>query len=180
MNEIIKNLAILAINNKLNGVKIPTKYGIVKTNPEFVLPKATFVTLKQNGNLRGCIGSLVAHRELYDDIIHNAQSAAFSDPRFKPITKEELGQTTLEISLLSEAKLVEYNNIEELKTKIEIGIDGVILKLDGKQSTFLPQVWEDLGEFDIFFEHLCKKAGLRGDCLKKHPQIYKYQVEKIK
>ena len=180
MEEIIKNLAILAINNKLNGVKIPSKYEIVKTNPEFVLPKATFITLKQNGNLRGCIGSLVAHRELYDDIIHNAQSAAFGDPRFKPLTKEELASTTLEISLLSDATLVQYKDIADLKTKIKVGVDGVILKLDGKQSTFLPQVWEDLKEFDIFFEHLCKKAGLSGNCLEKRPQIYKYQVQKIK
>ena len=180
MEKIIKNLAILAINNKLNGVEIPSKYEIVKTNPEFVLPKATFVTLKQNGNLRGCIGSLVAHRELYDDIIHNAQNAAFNDPRFKPLSKEELEKTTLEISILSDAKLVEYEDIEDLKRKIKVGIDGVILKLDGKQSTFLPQVWDDLKEFDIFFEHLCKKAGLNGECLSKHPLIYKYQVEKIK
>jgi len=180
MEEIIKKLAILAINNKLNGAKIPSKYEIVKINPQFVLPKATFITLKQNGNLRGCIGSLVAHRELYDDIIHNAQSAAFHDPRFKPLTKEELDKTTLEISLLSDATLVQYKNVEDLKAKIEIGVDGVILKLDGKQSTFLPQVWDDLKEFDIFFEHLCKKAGLSGNCLEKNPQIYKYQVKKIK
>ncbi|HIP56318.1 MAG TPA: AmmeMemoRadiSam system protein A [Arcobacter sp.] len=179
MNDIIKKLAITAINNKLNGTKIPTKYEIVKKNPQFVLHKATFITLKQNGNLRGCIGSLVAHRELYDDIIHNAQSAAFNDPRFKPLTLEELDKTTLEISLLSDAKLVEYIDVDDLKTKITVGVDGVILKLDGKQSTFLPQVWDDLKEFDIFFEHLCKKAGLGGDCLSKKPLIYKYQVEKI-
>ncbi|MCK5293864.1 MAG: AmmeMemoRadiSam system protein A [Arcobacteraceae bacterium] len=180
MEEMIKKLAILAINNKLSGVDIPSKREVVKQFPQFVLPKATFITLKQNGKLRGCIGSLVAHRELYDDIIQNAQSAAFKDPRFKPLTKDELVNTTIEISLLTDAVLVNYDDIEDLKTKVEVGVDGIILKLDGKQSTFLPQVWEELNSFDLFFEHLCRKAGLSGDCLSKQPIIYKYQVEKIK
>jgi len=180
MEKIIKDLAILAINNKLNGTKIPSKYDIVKQYPQFVLKKATFVTLKQQGRLRGCIGSLVAHRELYDDIINNAQSAAFKDPRFPPLTKDELDKTTIEISLLSDAILVPYNDIDDLKSKIIIGEDGIILKLKDKQATFLPQVWENLQTFEIFFEHLCKKARLEGNCLDKHPQIYKYQVKKIK
>lgn len=180
MEEMIKKLAIMAINNKLNGAPIPSKYDMVKQYPQFVLPKATFITLKQNGNLRGCIGSLVAHRELYDDVVHNAQSAAFGDPRFQPLTLQELNNTTLEISLLSDATLVNYEDKDDLKSKIEVGVDGIILKLDGKQSTFLPQVWEDLPTFDIFFEHLCKKAGLSGNCADKNPQIYKYQVQKIK
>lgn len=180
MDKTIKDLAIRAIQNKLNGAKIPSKYDIVKQFPQFVLPKATFITLKQNGILRGCIGSLVAHRELYNDIVHNAQSAAFGDPRFKPLTLEELNSTTIEISLLSDSVLVQYDDIKDLKTKIEVGTDGIILKLNGKQATFLPQVWDDLNEFDVFFEHLCKKAGLSTDSLNKHPEIYKYQVNKIK
>jgi len=179
MEELIKSIAIIAINNKLNGVKIPLKNEVAKKFPEFVLPKATFVTLKQNGRLRGCIGSLVAHRELYDDLIYNAQSAAFNDPRFKPVTQDELDSITLEVSLLSDPVLVKYTDIKDLKSKIQIGIDGIILKFGNKQATFLPQVWEDLQDFDIFFEHLCKKAGLSGDCLNEHPEIYKYQVEKI-
>ena len=180
MDNIIKDLAIRAIQNKLNGTTIPSKFDIVKQFPQFVLPKATFVTLKKDGRLRGCIGSLVAHRELYNDIIHNAQSAAFADPRFKPLSLEELSSTSIEISLLSDAVLVKYDDTDDLKTKIEVGVDGIILKLNGKQATFLPQVWDDLKEFDIFFEHLCKKAGLSGDSLNQHPEIYKYQVNKIK
>ena len=179
LKKLIKTIATEAINYRLNGTKIISKYDAIQEFPEFSLPKATFVTLKQNGRLRGCIGSLVAHRELYDDLIYNAISAAFNDPRFKPLTKEELKYTTLEVSLLSDPILVKYNDIDDLKSKIDIGTDGIILKLENKQATFLPQVWEDLKEFDIFFEHLCKKAGLSGDCLNKHPEIYKYQVEKI-
>jgi AmmeMemoRadiSam system protein A len=180
MEELIKSLAIMAINNKFDGTQIPPRDEIIKKYPDFALPKATFITLKQYGNLRGCVGSLVPHRKLYDDIIHNAQSAAFQDPRFNPLTKDELSYTTLEISLLSDPTQVVYENIEDLKTKIKIGIDGIILNLKGQQSTFLPQVWEDLTRFDTFFEHLCQKAGLSNNCLNQHPAIYKYQVQKIK
>jgi len=142
-------------------------------------PKATFVTLKKNGKLRGCIGSLIAHQPFFDDLIKNAKNAAFNDPRFPPLTKEELDKIDLEISILSEPKLVEYDNIEDLKDKIEIGKNGIILKLGVYQATFLPQVWEDLGDFEVFFAHLCIKAGLQSNCLTKHPTIYKYNVQKI-
>ena len=76
--------------------------------------------------------------------------------------------------------MVKYTNIKDLQSKIHVGIDGVILKQDHKQATFLPQVWQELEDFDSFFEHLCTKAGLEKNCLKLHPQIYTYQVQKIK
>lgn len=178
--ELIKQISKEAIFNALGEGGLISKYESVKNMPELVLPKATFITLKQNGRLRGCIGSLVAHREFYDDLVHNAKSAAFSDPRFKPLTKEELGFTDIEISILTEAVLVAYSDIDDLKSKIIVGVDGVILKLGQNQATFLPQVWEDLKEFDTFFSHLCQKARLNSDCLCQKPQIYKYQVQKIK
>lgn len=178
--ELLKKIAKEAICSSLLDTNLTTKYEAVKNMPELVLQKATFVTLKQNGRLRGCIGSLVAHRELYDDLVHNAKSAAFGDPRFKPLTKEELVITEIEISLLSDAILVPYNDIADLKTKIKVGEDGIILKKGQNQATFLPQVWDDLKDFDTFFSHLCQKARLDGNCLNEHPQIYKYQVQKIK
>lgn len=178
--DLIKRVAKEAIFNALGDGTLISKYEAVKVMPEFVLPKATFVTLKQNGRLRGCIGSLVAHREFYDDLVHNAKSAAFNDPRFKPLTKEELPLTEIEISILTDAVLVHYENTLDLKSKITVAQDGVILKLGQNQATFLPQVWEDLQEFDTFFAHLCQKARLKPDCLCEHPQIYKYQVQKIK
>lgn len=180
MKNQILDLAKAAIEAKLFNKKIPTKYDIVKQYPEFVLKKATFITLKLNGNLRGCIGSLVAHRELYDDIVSNSFSAAFKDPRFKPLSIDEYKNTTIEISLLSDAIMVKYDDINDLKSKIEVGIDGIILKKDNNQATFLPQVWEELTDFDTFFKHLCLKAGLSENSLELHPEIYKYQVEKIK
>jgi len=142
---------------------------------------ACFVTLTKNGNLRGCIGSLVAHKNLYEDIVSNARSAAFGDPRFLPLDEGEFGQIEIEVSILSEPKELEYSDVDDLKSKLRPEVDGVILiSKNGRQATFLPQVWEQLPSFEHFFSHLCQKAGLSQGCLKDHPTIYTYQVEKIK
>jgi AmmeMemoRadiSam system protein A len=180
MEELIKKIAWEAIESSLKQKKGFSKYEAVKLYPEFVLPRATFITLKKDGHLRGCIGSLVAYRELFDDLVTNAKKAAFEDPRFRPVTIDELPNISLEVSILTPPTLVEYKNIEDLKSKITIGVDGIILKEGENQATFLPQVWEDIKDFDTFFIHLCKKARLDGNCLDNHPQIYKYQAEKIK
>ena len=139
--------------------------------------QATFVTLKQNGQLRGCIGSIIPHRSFVDDLVYNSKAAAFEDPRFLPLSKEELANTQIEISILTEPKEIVYSNIEDLKTKITPFEDGVILKLGSRQATFLPQVWEEIPEFDIFFSHLGMKAGISNNPLIQHPQIWIYQVK---
>ncbi|MDX9743264.1 MAG: AmmeMemoRadiSam system protein A [Arcobacteraceae bacterium] len=180
MDELIKQIAWQAIQSSLGVTNSFSKYEAVKLYPEFVLPRATFITLKIDGQLRGCIGSLIAHRELFDDLVTNAKKAAFEDPRFRPVSVDELPNISLEVSILTPPTLVEYQNIEDLKSKITIGVDGVILKQGENQATFLPQVWEDIKDFDTFFIHLCKKARLDGNCLDNHPQIYKYQAKKIK
>jgi AmmeMemoRadiSam system protein A len=155
---------------------------LLKKHPELSRKGAVFVTLENRKNLRGCIGTLVAHRTLLDDLISNAKSAAFQDSRFRPLTKVEFDDRnfTVEISLLSEPKPLRYRDIDDLKKKIKSGVDGVIIKYRGYQATFLPQVWEQLPKFDAFFAHLCQKAGMRSNCLDVHPDIYLYRVEKIK
>ena len=110
----------------------------------------------------------------------NSCGAAFQDPRFMPLSRKEFEKTDIEVSLLSEVSLLEYKNIKDLKEKVDVGTDGIILKLGNHQATFLPQVWEQLDDFDSFFGHLCNKAGLETNALELNPLIYKYQVEKIK
>ncbi|NOZ91547.1 MAG: AmmeMemoRadiSam system protein A [Epsilonproteobacteria bacterium] len=176
--KVLIDIAKEAIESKFNKKTID-KERLIKENPELAKEGAVFVTLKQHGHLRGCIGSIIAHRPLIDDLIHNAQSSAFNDPRFSPLKESELKDTDIEISLLSPYKEVEYKDIDELKKKIRPNIDGVILKLGLYQATFLPQVWEELPTFELFFAHLCQKAGLNSSCLENHPNIYTYQVEKI-
>lgn len=153
---------------------------IVASYPELLQDKACFVTLTINHQLRGCIGSIIPHRPLIDDLISNAVSAAFKDPRFPPLSQEEFSHTSIEVSLLSIPQSIEYQDHNDLKNIINPFIDGVILRLGNQQATFLPQVWEELSDFDLFFAHLGLKAGIGSDPLTYHPQIYTYQVEKFK
>ncbi len=182
LKKIMLNIARIAIKEEFLGHKELTedvKRKLIEMYPELAKPGAVFVTINERNSLRGCIGSLVPHRPLIEDIIENAKAAAFGDPRFPPLTPEEFDKISIEISLLSEPKPLPYTDIEDLRRKIRPGIDGVVLKYGSHQATFLPQVWEELPDFDQFFAHLCMKAGLPPNCLELHPEIYVYQVEKF-
>lgn len=174
------NIAKTAIKEHLEDRFIQDKKILYKEFPKLKDFGATFVTLTYNENLRGCIGSLEAYRPLLEDLIQNAKSAAFGDPRFYPLSKEEFDKTSVEVSLLSSPKIVDYKDIEDLKRQIVPFEDGIVLKLNSKKATFLPQVWEQLPNFESFFSHLCQKAGLEANCLEKKPEIYTYKVEKFK
>ncbi len=142
---------------------------------------ATFVTLKIEGKLRGCIGNLEPSGGLVESIRSNALSAAFHDHRFSPLTVEEFGRVEVEISILSPAEPLEYQDGAELVDKLRAGIDGVILQLGNARATFLPQVWEQLPEPADFLNHLCQKAGLEPSAWRHdHPDIFLYQVRSFK
>ena len=179
MKELIK-LARMAILEEFEGKKLIDREEWISKYPYLKEERASFVTLKIRGNLRGCIGSILPHRPLIDDIVENAKAAAFNDPRFSPLTPAEYEEIEVEISLLTIPQKLEYEDKEDLKNKIRPFVDGVILSLANYQATFLPSVWEELPSFEVFFAHLCMKAGLPGDCLQYHPVIYTYQAEEIK
>jgi len=176
-SELLK-LARESIQEVLQAEHTIDRKTLLETYPVLGEKMATFVTLTIDGELRGCIGSLIAQRPLIDDIIHNAKAAAFQDPRFSPITTSEYLHTAIEVSILTTPEPVSYNDINDLRTKIRPNIDGVILSLGSHQATFLPQVWEQLPSFDDFFAHLGAKAGLGSNVLQQHPDILVYQVEK--
>lgn len=180
MHTLILRLASHAIREKFENTSLIDKQTLLTTYPELSKPKATFVTLTLEGRLRGCIGSLRAHRPFLEDLIHNAKAAAFDDPRFYPLSPEEFLHVKIEVSLLEEPKPLQYENVEDLKSKICVGEDGVILQKNGRKATFLPQVWEQLPAFEHFFAQLCQKAGLEPSCLQSHPEIWTYKVEKVK
>lgn len=178
-NEILLDLAYKTIKDELyNGSSID-RLACERDNEFLSEERACFVTLTLDGRLRGCIGSLLPHRKLIDDVMNNAKAAAFKDYRFQPLTKSEFDRVKIEISLLTIPKVLIYETIDELKEKIRPGIDGVILQKNHNRATFLPQVWDELSTFELFFDHLCQKAGLCLECLKQHPEIQVYQVEKI-
>jgi len=179
IDKIMLSIAKTAIMDRLDGTNNLDKEVLLKKYPSLAKDGATFVTLNLNGNLRGCIGSLVAHRTLLDDLEHNAISAGFSDPRFNALSIEELSNLNLEVSVLSQATLLEYEDYEDLKNKVQPFVDGLILKHGVYQGTFLPQVWEQLPTPSIFLEHLSSKAGANPSIYKEKPTIYRYSVEKI-
>jgi AMMECR1 domain-containing protein len=92
----------------------------------------------------------------------------------------EFVDVTIEVSLLSDPILLHYTNAADLESKIHINEDGIILRYGNHQATFLPQVWEELNDLESFFAHLGMKAGIGSDPLMYHPEVYTYQVEKIK
>lgn len=141
---------------------------------------ATFVTLMKNGELRGCIGSLEAARPLGEDVAHNALAAAFRDPRFPAMSAAEWPQCSVEVSLLSTPKPLRFADEAELLAQIRAGEDGLIVEVDGKRGTFLPQVWEDLPEKRMFLAQLLKKAGLPADTRLTRCKLWRYRVSKWK
>lgn len=125
-------------------------------------PGASFVTLHAGGRLRGCIGTLSAYRSLADDVRSNARNAAFRDPRFDPVTREEYAGLVLEVSLLSPPEPLPCRDESDLIEQLRPGTDGVVLEAGDTRGTFLPQVWDQLPEPRDFVRHLKAKARVAG------------------
>ena len=178
--KLLLKLASKSIESEFDSNINFDKKNLLEQNPFLNEQRASFVTLTLDNRLRGCIGSLVAHRSLLEDILHNAKAAAFADPRFNKLTKEEFEKTKIEISLLSVPKALEYSDFKDLEEKLIPKVHGVILELDGKRATFLPQVWEQLPTFNEFMVQLCKKAKLDPSKLRALPKIQTYEAKKIK
>jgi AmmeMemoRadiSam system protein A len=141
-------------------------------------PGATFITLKQGEKLRGCIGSLRAQRPLIEDVKANALAAAFRDPRFPPLTRDELEATRIEVSLLSPMDPITFTDERDALSQLRTGIDGVVFEYGYHHSTFLPQVWEELPEPAEFMMHLKHKAGLPPDFWDADVKLSRYTVSK--
>jgi AmmeMemoRadiSam system protein A len=141
-------------------------------------PGATFVTLTCSGALRGCIGSLVAERPLRTDVESNALAAAFSDPRFAPLSAREYREIEVEVSLLSPMQPVTVESETQALTLLRPGVDGVLLEYGRRRGTFLPQVWEQLPEPRAFLAHLKQKAGLPADFWAEEIRLSRYTVTK--
>ena len=140
--------------NRLKSLKDKASSLILEEN------RGTFVTLHKNRRLRGCIGNIEPVKNIFQGVQDNAKNAAFSDTRFSPLSQEELDETIIEVSILTQPENIYYTDSHDLITKLKPGIDGVIIKRDYNSATFLPQVWEQLRDPEIFLKHLCTKAGL--------------------
>jgi AmmeMemoRadiSam system protein A len=141
-------------------------------------PGASFVTLTQQGALRGCIGSLEAWRPLAEDVRANALAAAFRDPRFPPLTADEVPNTRIEVSLLTPAEPLPCRDEADALVQLRPHIDGIILSAGRHCATFLPQVWEQLPEPAVFLAQLKRKAGLAADYWGPDLVLQRYAVRK--
>ncbi len=139
---------------------------------------ASFVTLTRQGALRGCIGTLEAWRPLVEDVRHNAIAAALHDPRFPPLTANELPSVAVEVSVLTSPTPLPVMDHEQLIATLRPQVDGVIVSSrQGLRATFLPQVWEQLPDAERFLQQLKLKAGLPADSDDSLLQYSIYQVD---
>ena len=149
-------------------------------HPQLAERGATFVTLTLDGELRGCIGSLNAHRPLGQDVRDNAVSAALRDPRFPPLSAAEFADVRVEVSLLTEPDFIEFRDEADALAQLVPGRDGVIFFNGCQRATFLPQVWEQLPDPRTFLAHLKQKAGLPADWWSEEASLQRYEVRKWK
>ena len=138
---------------------------------------AAFVTLNKAGHLRGCIGSLRAHQPLVKDVAENAIKAGHGDPRFPPVTADELDSLNLKIAVLGPPAPMHFSSEADLLSQLRPGEDGLILSDQGHRGTFLPMVWDDLPDPAQFWRHLKRKAGLPLDHWSDTLTVQRYKAE---
>jgi AmmeMemoRadiSam system protein A len=141
---------------------------------------ASFVTLTIRGELRGCIGALEPRQPLVQDVREHAIAAALDDPRFPPVSEDELSRIQIEVSRLTRPVPLEYENADDLLSKLRPHVDGVILRDGFRRATFLPQVWEKIPDRAEFLNYLCHKMGTDENAWRaRRMEVFIYQVEEF-
>jgi AmmeMemoRadiSam system protein A len=175
--RVLLELAQASIEHGVHGQKLHIKPADYSQNLQ--RQGASFVTIKVTQELRGCIGSIEAQRMLVVDVVRNAHAAAFSDPRFPPLTAAELNGLDVHISVLSAPQTVACTSEADLIGQLRPGIDGVIIEEGGCRATYLPGVWEVLPDPQEFMRQLKCKAGLPADYWSERIRVKRYRVEDI-
>jgi AmmeMemoRadiSam system protein A len=170
--QLARDAILQALENPSENTSVPDSI------PEALMEeRATFVTLELGGRLRGCIGMLEACRPLVEDVVQNARAAAFQDPRFPPLSRDEFDRLEIHISVLSPPEAITFSSETDLLAQIRPGIDGLILQEGHQRGTFLPSVWESLTEKEEFLCQLKQKAGLPGSYWSETLQIFRYTTD---
>jgi hypothetical protein len=142
------------------------------TFPSLLEKRGAFVTLHKDHELRGCIGTFITEKPLYETVIDMAIGAATKDPRFQPLDLDELDNVSIDISVLSELNLIDD------VSRIEIGKHGIFIIKGPYKGVLLPQVaTENMWDRNTFLEHTCVKAGLQPDAWKEGCEIYIFSAE---
>ena len=138
---------------------------------------ASFVIIKKEGQLRGCVGSIYPTKPLFVDLADNAKNAGFADSRFIPLTIEELDQIEISVSLLSSLERIKFKDEKDLLSKIHPY--GIIISEHDKRAVYLPIIWEQLPDREIFLNSLKEKAGLPPAYFSKTFEAYKFTTVDI-
>nr|HID59222.1 AmmeMemoRadiSam system protein A [Desulfobacterales bacterium] len=165
---------LLEVARKAIAARLTWKKFTVPDNPQggLLSQRGAFVTLHKKGALRGCIGVFTSDKPLYRTVQEMALAAAFEDPRFAPLTREELDEIDIEISVLSPLK-----RIDDLKS-IEVGKHGLYIVKGLNRGVLLPQVASEHNwDRETFLTQTCYKAGLPGDCWKGDCEVYTFTAQ---
>jgi len=173
--KLLLELARSTLQSYLKNIQVPQP----KENQFSAYPKlgenlGVFVTLREKGELRGCIGSIIGVEPLYRGVMANAIQAAVDDPRFPPLQQKELERVEIEISVMTPLRLISDHH------SIRLGTDGVVIRDGGAQAVFLPQVASETGwTLDQFLGSLCVKAGLQRDAYRssRTMQFHVFQAQ---
>lgn len=171
------DIARQAINAGVNGRRPSVRFE--ELSAPLCAPRATFVTLHVEGDLRGCIGTLEAFRPLAVDIAENAYACAFSDPRFPPVSVSEVERLVIHISILGAPERLHFESEADLLRQLRFGLDGVLLCENGCRATLLPSVWEQIPDRQEFLAQLKLKAGLPADYWSKSIEVYRYTTTSV-
>jgi AmmeMemoRadiSam system protein B/AmmeMemoRadiSam system protein A len=147
--------------------------------PRLMEERGSFVTLKKDGQLRGCIGNIIGRQPLYLSIRDNAIRAATRDPRFKPVTEADLTDITVSVSVLDVPRPFQVDSPDDYLEQLTHQ-DGVILISGNRSATYLPQVWKELPKPGEFLSRLCLKAGTSANCWRNpQTQVYTYRAQEF-
>ena len=177
-SETEKGELLLAIGRAAISASFGDPIEISRSAEWLQRPGASFVTLKMNEQLRGCIGTLEAYRALSEDVSHNACAAAFRDPRFQPLSPKEFPEVDIEVSVLSVPEEISFTDENHALSLLRPTVDGVIFQYGKHRSTFLPQVWAQLPTAVAFMAELKQKAGIPADFWSPDIALKRYTVSK--
>ncbi|WP_208028972.1 AmmeMemoRadiSam system protein A [Rhabdothermincola sediminis] len=137
---------------------------------------ASFVTLRREERLLGCIGTIEPVRPLLADVAHNAYGAAFGDPRLPPVTRDDYHQMTVKVSVLGGLEAMDAADPQALAEQLRPGVDGLLVTAGHRRGTFLPSVWEQIPHQGRFLDLLWDKAGLRPGEWPPDLRIFRYRT----